>query len=566
MQEEYDLLEMMEQLPDDENVGASKKRKLSQAEINKMVKKKAQARPTDSSKLPLGEALVQGELISRSQLKEALAIQSKKGGKLGSILVELGHISDEQLLQFLAAQQGIESTSLVDLDISEDVMNLLPSVTILKHRVLPIKSDAQSITIGMENPNDQAAIRAIEFTTGKRASPIIVPSHQMQQAMKYVEQKGGGVFSGLEMSRAIKGKEGILALMEEIMSMGASDLLISADIPPSAKKYGDIVRFDVPPISADQCVTYAKFLMTERQWEEFLRKKELDFAVNYEGIGRFRINAYRQKDTISLSLRCISEEIPSFEELGLPPWLGDFALKKHGLILVASPTGQGKTTTLAAMLDVINKKKRKNIITLEDPIEYVHRPMGCNINQRTVGTDTDSFSEGLRRIFRQAPDVIVIGEMRDHETFEIALTAASTGHLVLSTMHSSYTTTAIEGIINRFPSHLQATARLQIADAMLLLFSQRLLPKRGGGRAAVAYEKLVSSPRIKNLIRESKVHQIRTQIGGDAEDFSSLDVSLARLVVEGKVAVEDAAEHFENPELLAKVAPRRPISSMSFEQ
>jgi twitching motility protein PilT len=555
MKEEYDLLEMIEELPDDENVGASKKRKVTQEEITRLVRKMAASQAArDVSKLPLGEALVHDGLISREQLLEALKLQTRGGEKIGSILVKLGHISDEQLLAFLAAQHGIESTSLMNLSIREDVMNLLPSVIILKHRVLPMKADAQSINIAMENPDDHAAIRAVEFTTGKRVNPVIVPSHQMKQAIEYIERKEGGLFSGLEMQDAMKDREGVRVLLEKMVSMNASDLLITAGVPPSAKKYGDIIRIDVPSPSQDQSVTYAKSLMNERQWEDFLRNKELDFATRYEGLGRFRINAYRQKDTVSLCIRRISEKIPTLEELGLPPWLGQFAQKKHGLIVLASSVGQGKTTTVSALIDLINTTRKVNIITLEDPIEYVHQSKKSNVNQRAVGIDTDSFGEGLRRIFRQSPDVIMIGEMRDPETFEIALMAASTGHLVLSTMHSSYTTAAIEGIINRFPRHLQGTARLQIADAVSLVFTQRLLPRKGGGPAVVAYEKLISSHRIKNLIRENKVHQIRTQIQGDAEDFSSLDVSLARLVAEDKLAIEDALDHAESPDAVANAS------------
>jgi twitching motility protein PilT len=215
-------------------------------------------------------------------------------------------------------------------------------------------------------------------------------------------------------------------------------------------------------------------------------------------------------------------------------------MKPQGLILVTAPAGHGKTTSVAAMVDLINRKRQANIISLEDPIEYLHKPLKCNVNQREIGTDTDSFSEGLRRIFRQAPDVIVVGEMRDHETFESALRAASTGHLVLSTMHAPSTTSAIDGMVNRFPSHLQMQVRHQLADALLILLSQRLIPRKDTDGMALAHEFLLNSYRMKNFIRENKVHQIRTQIQTESDDYSSIDMSLIRLVKEGKISMENA--------------------------
>jgi len=296
----------------------------------------------------------------------------------------------------------------------------------------------------------------------------------------------------------------------------------------------------MPSLAPDQCVAYGKGLMTEGQWEEFLKRKEYDFSVEVEGLSRFRVNAYRQRNTISLALRRIRLDIPNFEELGLPRWLEEYTLKPQGLILVTAPTGHGKTTTVASMVDIINRKRQVNIITLEDPIEYLHKPQKCNINQREIGIDTDSFSEGLRRIFRQAPDVIVVGEMRDHETFESALRAASTGHLVLSTMHAPNTTSAVSGLVNRFPAHLQPQVLQQLADSLLLVFSQRLIPMMGSDGMALAYEMLINSYRMKNFIRENKMHQIRTQIQTEADDYSSIDISLIRLVKEGKISMENA--------------------------
>jgi len=556
MPETYDLAKMLGEIIEDEKVDSSRNRKVSQEEINTILLQKTRTvRTGDGSKLPLGEALILEGLLTQSQLQKALKVQSQKGQKLGSILVSLGYITDEALLSFLGRQYGIEGTSLLDVCINEDVMTVVPSSIILKHKVLPLKVESRSIHLAMESPNDFTTIREVEFFTGKRVHPVIVPSYQMDLALKCLEEKKAMGFSGADLQQAREERPMTVAgLLQYLVSANGSDMLITAGVPPSVKVSNSLRRSNMSVLTPDQCVVYAKTLMNERQWEDFLKNKEIDFAVDFENIGRFRINAYRQKDTVSLAIRRIVSTILSFETLGLPDWLEESVLKPQGLILVTAPTGHGKTTTAAALVERINRKRRCNIVTLEDPIEYVYQPQKSNINQREVGADTDSFSEGLRRIFRQAPDVIVIGELRDQETFEIALRAASTGHLVLSTMHSSNATAAIDSMVNRFPQHLQGQVRQQLADALLLVFSQRLLPGTRRDSLVLAYEKLINSFRIRNFIRENKVHQIRSQIQGEADDFASLDVCLVRLLKEGKIFMKDALLLADSPEYLAKVA------------
>lgn len=555
MPETYDLAKMLGEIIEDEKLDSPRNRKVSQEEIKTILLQKTRAITSgDGSKLPLGEALVLEGLLTKDQLQNALKVQSQKGQKLGSILVGLGYIRDEALLKFLGRQYGIEGTSLLDVCINEDVMTVIPSSIILKHKVLPLKVEDRSINLAMESPNDFTAIREVEFFTGKRVHPVIVPSYQMDLAIKCLQEKKAMVFSGIDLQQAREERPMTVAnLLQYLVSANGSDMLITAGVPPSIKVSNSLRRSNMSVLTPDQCVVYAKTLMNERQWEDFLKNKEIDFAIDFENIGRFRVNVYRQKDTVSLAIRRILNTILSFETLGLPDWLEETVLRPQGLILVTAPTGHGKTTTVAALIEKINQNRRCNIITLEDPIEYVYQPQKSNINQREVGTDTNSFSEGLRRIFRQAPDVIVIGELRDQETFEIALRAASTGHLVLSTMHSSNATTAIDSMVNRFPQHLQGQVRQQLADALLLVFSQRLLPGTRAESLVLAYEKLINSFRIRNFIRENKVHQIRSQIQGEADDFASLDVCLIRLLKEGKIVMKDALLLADNPEYVTKI-------------
>ena len=324
-------------------------------------------------------------------------------------------------------------------------------------------------------------------------------------------------------------------------------MLLTAGVPPSRKINNDIKRAAMDALTPLDCERYAKELMSEKDWEEvFIPKGDHDFAVTYPEIGRFRVNVYRQRNSVSITLRHIVEILPSVKELNLPDWIQEFALKPQGLILISGPAGHGKTTTLAAMVDIINTHRKCNIVTLEDPIEYLHKHKNSNVNQREVGLDTESFYEGLRHIFRQDPDVIVVGELRDVESFAIALQAADTGHLVLSTVHANTATSTIERIINIFPPHQQNQVRTQIADSLLLVFSQRLIPLKEGEGRILAHEKLINSHRIKNFIREGKTHQIRSQMQSGTEVFASIDVSLADLFRSGLITFEEGLIYAED--------------------
>ena len=303
-------------------------------------------------------------------------------------------------------------------------------------------------------------------------------------------------------------------------------------------------------LSPADCEKYARELLSDEQWRAFHQQNDLEMALNVKGVGRFRIAFYRQRNTVSISMRSLPEILPSMEALGLPDWIHEYALKPQGMILVCGPAGHGKSTTMAKLVDIINDNRRCNIITLEDPVEYLHKHKKSNVNQREVGRDCASFNDGLRGIFRQSPDVIVIGEMRDKESFEIALKAAHTGHLVISTVHADNTTGIIDRIINMFPDHQQALTRTLLAESLLCTIAQRLVPRRGEKGLVLACEKFVNSYRMKNLIREEKSHMIRTQMQTATEEFVPLDFSLAQLYARGVVSYEDAARYMENASTL----------------
>lgn len=350
---------------------------------------------------------------------------------------------------------------------------------------------------------------------------------------------------------------GIWELCKVLIQAHASDLLLVAGAPPSLKQYNEMVRLDYPFLTPQQMTRYAQELMTDQQWSQFCADKALDFAITRPEYGRFRMNVYRQRSSISIAIRHIIEEIPPLNELGLPDWLEEFALKSQGLILVTGPNGHGKTTTLAAMIDIINSRRRRNIITIEDPIEYLHRHKKSNVNQREVGLDTRSFHEGLRHVFREAPDVIMIGEMRDRESIAIALEAADTGHLVMSSMHANNAVMAINRIIDVFPNDNQQQIRVQLADNLLLLLNQRLVERKDGPGRVLAYEKLSNSYRVSNLIRDGKEHQIRSLLQSGSEEFTSLDTHLAQLARSGRVSREDALHYCQDAKVLAELLARR---------
>ena len=348
----------------------------------------------------------------------------------------------------------------------------------------------------------------------------------------------------------------IWELFATLVRTKASDLLLTPGVPPSLKRQNELLRLQLPNLTPEHTNTYAKEMAPERLWEQIDLKGAIDFGITRPEFGRFRVNIYRQRGSISIAVRHIIDDVPTLGELGLPEWLEVFAFKSQGLILVTGPNGHGKTTTLAAMIDAINEKSRKNIVTIEDPIEYLHHHKKSNVNQREVGLDTPTFHDGLRHVFREAPDVILIGEMRDRESMAIALEAADTGHLVLSSMHANNAAMAISRIIDVFPQDNQQQIRVQLADTLQLVFSQRLVQRKDGQGRVVAYEKLSNSYRVANLIREGKEHMIRGLLQSGTEEFYSLDTSLAQLVRTGKVAKENAIQYCQDKKAFTEALAR----------
>ncbi|SFU89292.1 type IV pilus twitching motility protein PilT [Alicyclobacillus macrosporangiidus] len=317
---------------------------------------------------------------------------------------------------------------------------------------------------------------------------------------------------------------------------GASDLHISVNSAPVYRLHGDLYP-QGDKLTPEDTERMARDLMTAGQWEHFERHGEVDFSYGIKNVSRFRINVYRQRGSVSIAARIIPERIPTFEELGLTPAMKDFTYRPSGLVLITGPTGSGKSTTLAAMIDLINHTQRKHIITIEDPIEYLHRHKESVIDQREVGLDTLGFGPALRAALRQDPDVILVGEMRDLETIQTALTAAETGHLVLATLHTSAADQAVDRIIDVFPPSQQAQVRIQLASVLQGVVFQRLYRTKDGNGRVAALEVLVNTPAVANLIRTEKTHQIRSIMQtGRAHGMQTLEMHVRELVRAGKLS------------------------------
>ncbi|MDD5565571.1 MAG: type IV pilus twitching motility protein PilT [Candidatus Omnitrophica bacterium] len=329
----------------------------------------------------------------------------------------------------------------------------------------------------------------------------------------------------------------------------ASDLHLTEKEPPVLRIDGKLIRLDYLILSRDVLKRMIYGLLTDTQKEIFERDLELDFSVTFPGMDRFRVNIHMQRGSVEGAFRRVPLKIPSIDELGLPPISLELARKPNGLVLVTGPTGVGKTTTLAAMLDLINNERESMIMCIEDPIEFVHSNKKSIIKQREVYSDTHSFADALKHALRQDPNVIVVGEMRDLETISTTLTAAETGHLVLATLHTPDAPQTIERIIDVFPPHQQQQVKLQLADCLQGVMSQLLLPKSSGKGRVMACEIMVGTPAIRNLIREQEIEQIPTLMQtGSQFGMKTMDKSLKELFQKGLISLDVAMSKAKNPE------------------
>ncbi|HJV65228.1 MAG TPA: type IV pilus twitching motility protein PilT [Geomonas sp.] len=358
-------------------------------------------------------------------------------------------------------------------------------------------------------------------------------------------------------------------LLKDLVERGGSDLHITTNTSPQIRIDGKLTPMDIPPLTPVETKQLCYSILTDSQKHKFEEENELDLSFGVKGLSRFRGNIFVQRGAVAGVFRVIPYKILTFEQLGLPPVVRVLCDKPRGLILVTGPTGSGKSTTLASMIDRINTERRDHIVTVEDPIEYLHPHKGCIVNQREVGADTKSFKHALKYVLRQDPDVVLIGELRDLETIEAALTLAETGHLCFATLHTNSCAQTINRIIDVFPPYQQTQVRTQLSFVLEGVLSQTLIPRANGQGRALALEVMVPNPAIRNLIRDDKVHQIysQMQVGQEKFGMQTMNQCLVALLAKHIITVDDALGRSPEPDELKQMLapggaasmPRRPL-------
>jgi twitching motility protein PilT len=347
-------------------------------------------------------------------------------------------------------------------------------------------------------------------------------------------------------------------LLRKLIEMSGSDLHVTTNSPPQIRVHGVLHALDLPPLTPAESKQLAYGVMTDAQKHRFEEDLELDFSFGLKGLARFRANCFNQRGSVAAVFRVIPWEIKSFEDLRLPPVVARLCERPRGLILITGPTGSGKSTTLAAMIDKINRDRHEHILTIEDPIEFVHPHKNCLVNQREVHSDTKGFHQALRAALREDPDVVLVGEMRDLETIEAALRIAETGHLTLGTLHTNSASSTINRIIDVFPSHQQPQIRAQLSLVLEGILCQSLLPRVGGMGRVMAMEILIPNSAIRNLIREDKIHQIYSamQSGQDKFGMQTFNQSLAVLYFQKQITLDAAMQRSSLPDELRDIIQR----------
>ncbi len=523
----------------------------------------------------LGEILVDRRLLTRDRLEEHLLTVASSGTPLPQILVEEGDVSDRDILVSVAERLKVR---FVDLDGPERVfpdpaaLRKLSADLAQELQVLPIEiEESGALVIAVDDPLDEKRAELVRQAVGRNITVALASRSLIQasiapaylglnigsslgdaaQAGTTRQEVREPITADLGGAAVIKDRPHVNDLLRELVERGGSDLHLTAGSPPQVRINGSLYPVDgfglLKPAPLRSMIYE---ILTGRQREELEETRELDASHPVPGIGRFRVNVFFQRDAVASVMRAIPNEVYSLEELGMPEIVREFATYQRGLVLVTGPTGSGKSTTLASVIDLINSSRADHIITVEDPIEFTHRHKMSVVNQREVGTDTMSFASALKHALRQDPDVILVGELRDLETIATAITAAETGHLVFATLHTQDAPKSIERIIDVFPPHQQQQVRVQLASSLQAVVSQQLLRTKDGTGRAAAIEVMVATAAIRNLIREGKVHQIASAMqAGGRFGMQTMDAALAELVRRGTVTETLARERCQDPDV-----------------
>ncbi len=506
----------------------------------------------------LGEFLVDRHVLSRDDLAIAMADSRRTGEALPAVLRREGLVSEKDLTAALAETVGVRFIDFTETPLHPDAALTVPEGIAREFGAIGVDFDGARLVVAFPDPGDDAAVQAVGQATGYEVVPAAAGSYEIQHA---IDSVFGPAVPALqpdaEVDPAEAEVEGIHVndLLKKVLEQHGSDLHLTAGSPPVIRVHGELRPVDgIDALSGSEIREMIYAILTQKQREKFENELELDCSYSLPGRSRFRVNVFLQRDNVGAVMRTIPYDIVPFDNLGVPSTVRGFADLPRGLVLVTGPTGSGKSTTLASLIDIVNREKAVHIMTVEDPIEFLHQHKRAVVNQREVGEDTKSFAEALRHVLRQDPDVILVGEMRDLETIQTALTAAETGHLVFATLHTQDAPQSIDRIIDVFPSHQQQQVRVQLAASLQGICTQQLLQTPDGAGRVLAAEVLVATPAVRNLIREGKIYQIYSLMQTGAKfGMLTMDQHLAQLVRSQKVSLEAAVERCSNEDDLRRL-------------
>jgi twitching motility protein PilT len=506
-----------------------------------------------------GEFLVDRHVLSRDALETALEEEAASGTTLPALLMEQGAVSGKDLAAATAHGARLRFVDLSEATLEPEAARAIPAELARRRQALGVAVDGPRLVVAFADPWDDEAIAEVAAASGLEVDPAMAERGELAQIIESVYARGEAAPRPMVVARAAEPEAPPVHLndcLERVVELGGSDLHLTAGAHPMVRIHGEIEPLSEFPVltgSGIREMVYA--VLSQKQRDAFESDLELDTSHSIPGKGRFRVNVLLQRYSVGAVMRVIPFEIVPFDTLGMPPAVGNFAELNRGLVLVTGPTGSGKSTTLASLIDIINRTKPVHIMTVEDPIEFMYQHKRAIVNQREVGEDTRSFSAALKHVLRQDPDVILVGEMRDLETISAALTAAETGHLVFATLHTQDAPQSVDRIIDVFPSHQQSQIRVQLATSLQGVVTQQLVPVANGRGRAVAAEVLVATPAVRNLIREGKVHQIYSAMqAGGRYGMQTMDQSLAALVKSKKITLDVALERAVSPDDLRRLA------------
>jgi twitching motility protein PilT len=522
----------------------------------------AAAVQTKSDSEQLATILLSAGLVEAHIMERALAIQQRQGRWLGSVLVELGAVGPQDIVQALSTHLGLKIADLSAVPYSPECLRLLPESMARRFGVVPISKVDVNLHVAMLNPLDGLACDLIQARTGMRLVRLVATERDIRNAMDRLYGQLAGEEKTSSRAQPREGRTDtsepdsradevvhVDDLLRKVIERRASDLHLCVGAAPTLRIDGELVPLGSAKLDPTKTRELIYTILSDDQLAQLEQSWELDFAYSVRGLSRFRVNVHRQRGTLGAVFRSVPVDPPSLDGLGMPEVLTTFCSRPRGMVLVTGPTGSGKSTTLAAMIREINTNFRRHIVTVEDPIEFLHRNEKSIVIQREVGSDTQSFAQALRHVLRQDPDVILIGEMRDLETISAALTAAETGHLVLATLHTTSAAQTVDRIIDVFPPHQQEQVRVQLSTVLEGIICQTLLTLAEGKGRVCAQEILVANSAIRNLVREGKSHQIPSVLQSTAsEGMQTLDQALKTLVQAGKVTPRSAMAVASNPQ------------------